>query len=128
MTTMIQEMITTLDAFDKSRENTPIYLFWRQYMELVLLLLRFTRAFRSGNWELYLTSIAEMVPWFALYDHTHYTRWATVFLADTKQLPTRAPTVHRGFCVVILSSKKLPTGSTRFQMTKALNTLTSWGR
>ena len=93
MTSMIQEMITTLDAFDKSRENAPTYLFWRQYMELVLLLLRFTRAFRSGNWELYLTSIAEMIPWFALYDHTHYTSWATVFLADAKQLPTRVPEV-----------------------------------
>lgn len=97
MTPIIKEMMMTLDAFDNSKCNNQTYLFWRQYMELTLLLLRFTRALRSGNWELYLTSLAEMIPWFALYDHTHYTRWATVFLADAKELPTRAPCVYNGF-------------------------------
>jgi len=46
---------------------------------------------------LYLSSFAEMMPWFARYDHTHYTRWGAVFLADMHQLEKNAPEVYRGF-------------------------------
>ena len=38
-----------------------------------------------------------MLPWFAIYDHTHYTRWGTIFLADAAQLETKAPAVYNGF-------------------------------
>ena len=97
-------------------------------MELVLLLLRFTRAFRRGNWELYLTSIAEMVPWFALYDHTHYTMWATVFLADAKQLPTRAPTVHRGFLRGDFVVKETPHGFNQIPDDQGLEHINKLGK
>ena len=66
-------------------------------MDQVGVLLRLTRALRSGDWKLYLTSFAEMIPWFHLYDHTNYTRWATIFLADTEHIEERAPVVYEGF-------------------------------
>ena len=66
-------------------------------MHLVSILLRFTRAIREGEWDLYLSSFAEMLPWFAAFDHVNYTRWGIVFLADMKLLPKTAPEVYEGF-------------------------------
>ena len=66
-------------------------------MHLVTILLRFTRAIRDSNWQLYLQSFAEMLPWFAAFDHVNYLRWGCVFLTDMKQLEKTAPEVYLGF-------------------------------
>ena len=66
-------------------------------MNLVSILLRFTRALRAGDWELYLSSFAEMLPWFAAYDHVNYTRWGVIYLAEMRLLPQTAPEVYQGF-------------------------------
>ena len=66
-------------------------------MELVAILLRFTRSTRDGNWALYKSSFAEMLPWMAVLDHINYLRWWSVFLADMQQLQLTAPEVHEGF-------------------------------
>lgn len=66
-------------------------------MNLVSILLRFTRALREGDWKLFLSSFAEMLPWFAVFDHVNYTRWGVIFLADMHLLPQTAPEVHKAF-------------------------------
>ena len=66
-------------------------------MSLVSILLRFTQVIREGEWDQYLSSISEMLPWFAAFDHVNYTRWGIVFLADMKLLPKTAPEVYEGF-------------------------------
>ena len=38
-----------------------------------------------------------MLPWFAIYDHTNYTRWGAVYLADMKQLEQTHPDVFKEF-------------------------------
>ena len=97
MTSLMQGVLENLTDFDEANSHNPTYCFWRQYMNMVEILLRFTRALRTGNWELYLASIAEMIPWFIYYDHTNYSRWATVFLADAQNIAEMAPAVHKGF-------------------------------
>ena len=37
------------------------------------------------------------MPRFAAYDHTHYTRWVAVFIADMEHLTQTAPQVYQGF-------------------------------
>jgi hypothetical protein len=93
-----EELITSLkssagqDAFDdfvkqKSEENVN-FLFWWSYMEMVSILLMFTRAQRDGSWELYMHSFRLMMPYFFRYDHYNYARWGSVFIAEMDQLPT----------------------------------------
>lgn len=62
---------------------------------MVSILLRFTRALPNGDWAL--SSFAEMLPWFAAYNHVNYTRWGAGFLADMSLLLQSAPEVHWGF-------------------------------
>ena len=53
-------------------------------------LVRLTRAIREGKWDLCLSSFSEMLPYFAAFDHSNYTRWGVIFLADMKMLPQTA--------------------------------------
>lgn len=92
----LQNIPQLLTEFEEHNNEAPTFTFWRQYMELVGILLRFIRATREGNWKLYLSAFAEMLPWFSLFGHTHYTRWGSVFLADMRQLENTAPEVFQG--------------------------------
>lgn len=63
-----------IKAFDAAHYDNPSFCYWRQYMKLVSILLRFRRAIREGKWDLYLSSFSEMLPYFAAFDHSNYTR------------------------------------------------------
>lgn len=75
-----------LSSFRKETEN-PNILFWWSYLDLVPILLAFTKSERKGLWDLFLNSFRSMLPWFFRYDHTNYARWGSVYLADRHQLP-----------------------------------------
>ena len=38
-----------------------------------------------------------MLPYFAAFDHSNYTRWGVIFPADMKMLPQTAPEVQQAF-------------------------------
>ena len=77
-----------LDEFvaQRSEENVN-FTFWWSYMEMVSILLMFTRAQREGIWDLYLKSFRRMLPYFFRYDHLNYARWGSVYIAEMEQLP-----------------------------------------
>ena len=53
---------------------------------------------KGSEWDLYLSSFSEMLPYFAAFEHSNYTGWALImFLADMKMLPQTAPEVQRAF-------------------------------
>lgn len=93
----LTEILVFLEEFDVLHEDDATFCYWRIYMLLVSILLRFTRALREGDWNLFLSSFAEMLPCFAAFDHVNYFRWGTVFLADMKMLQQTAPEVYQGF-------------------------------
>ena len=68
-------------------EKNANFHFWWGYMEMVSILLMFTRAQREGNWDLHIASFVRMVPFFYRYDHQNYARWGTIYIAEMKQLP-----------------------------------------
>lgn len=58
----------------KCQENVN-FRFWWNYMETISTLLDFTRGQRKGDWELYLDSFRDMLPYFFRYDHLNYAKW-----------------------------------------------------
>jgi len=56
-------------------------------MEMVSVLLMFTRAQREGIRDLHLHSFRQMLPYFFRYDHLNYARWGSVYIAEMEQLP-----------------------------------------
>ena len=56
--------------------------FWWQYMDMVAILLQYTRAQRDGIWDLHPYSFSQMLPYFNL----NYARLGPVYLAEMHQL------------------------------------------
>ena len=54
---------------------------------MVRLLLMLTRSYRNGDWELHLEAFKQMVPYFMKYDHTHYSKWGPIYIAEMSNLP-----------------------------------------
>ena len=92
----IPELITSLKEkrfhkllkdFVESESNDVNFVFWWCYMDMISILLQFTRAQRDGIWDLHLHSFSLMLPYFMRYDHLNYARWGPVYLAEMHQLP-----------------------------------------
>jgi hypothetical protein len=63
-----------IGKFDTSGSMNPTFKHWRQYMEMISILMGFMRAEREGNWLLHLELFSKMLPWFAIYYHVNYSR------------------------------------------------------
>jgi hypothetical protein len=91
-----------VDFIKLLKVDNPNAEFWWDYLEMVSILLDFTRAHRDGIWVLHVYAFqCSMLPFFFRYNNVNYTRWGTVYLAEMVRLP---PTVLREFqhgnCVV----------------------------
>jgi len=55
-------------------------------LSLNLLLLRYIRSVREGNFQLYVESLTLIMPWMFALDYTNYSRWLPVHIRDMKTL------------------------------------------
>ena len=76
-----------MHSFITQQGHNPNFAFWFTYLELVSILLLFTRASRGGLWELHLSTFKRMLPYFCRYDHINYAKRGTVYLAEMNMLP-----------------------------------------
>ena len=90
--------MSTLRKFKTfGKENSDSFMFWEVYLTMVHILLNYVRAERDGIWDLHLSSVAQMLPYFFGFDRINYSRWISVYLADMRLLPQTAPAVHNEF-------------------------------
>ena len=95
---MVTNVQTSFSQFKmKACMKSQMFKFWNSYIDMVLILLRFIRAERDGNWPLHLAATADMVPHFFSMDRTNYSRWLPVYLADMQKLHETAPEVYQEF-------------------------------
>ena len=59
------EMKVFLAKFSTFREKSDYKPLWNEYIFMVMLLLQFTKAERTGNWSLHLRATSEMIPFFS---------------------------------------------------------------
>ena len=93
----VERLLDEVVLYDEANKDDPMFTYWRHNLELVGDLLCFTRAIREGDWLLYLSTLAKMLPLFSEFDHTNHVRWGTAFLTDMKFLKSTAPDVYAGF-------------------------------
>ena len=93
------DALTSLLAVFKSegRAKSKLFSFWEEYIDMVMILLQFIKAERTGNWSLHLSSTAAMIPHFFAMDRTNYARWMPIYLADMHKLEVRHPNVFKEF-------------------------------
>ena len=71
--------------------------YWHKTLSLQLLVLRYIRSIREGNFQLYVESLTQIMPWMFALDHTHYSRWLSVHIRDMMTLADRHPAVLAEF-------------------------------
>ena len=72
-------------------QKKPTFGLWLTYIEMVQLLLMFIRATRENNWDLHLSTVRSMLPWFFATDRVHYARYGTVYWLEMLCLETSHP-------------------------------------
>lgn len=75
----LSNIMPTFERFCKqASEKSKLFMFWKMYIDVVLLLLRFIRAERDGCWELHLQAVSEMIPYFFSMDRINYARYMSI--------------------------------------------------
>ena len=81
----------------KAERSPKFFSFWERYINIVLLLLQFVKAERTGNWKFHLSATTEMVPHFFSMERVNYSRWLPVYLSGMHMLQLTHPAVHQEF-------------------------------
>ena len=82
----------------RAQQNVHFY-YWLKTLELETLMLLYVRSLREGNFQLYLESLTNIVPWMFALDHTHYSKWLPVHIRDMTLLSEDHPKFYDEFCV-----------------------------
>ena len=78
-------------------QQHPQFYYWSIVMELQLLMNMYIQSLREGNFNLYIDTLNELVPWFFALNHVHYARWLPVHIRDMVALKNMHPSVHDEF-------------------------------
>ncbi|KAK3698753.1 hypothetical protein QZH41_004049 [Actinostola sp. cb2023] len=98
ITSELEPLIQHFEEFRREQKSrSHMFTFWDEYISMVLILLQFIKAERTGNWSLHLAATSAMVPHFYAHDRPNYSRWLPVYLADMAQLEQQHPAVHKQF-------------------------------
>lgn len=80
------------DSFVRDNcEKNPTAAFWSAYLQMVQLLLEFIRATRTSDWQLHLSTLRSMIPWFFATDRTNYARYAPCYWLEMSDLERSHP-------------------------------------
>lgn len=74
--------------------NVHMFKYWSLVIELELLMCRFVRSLREGDFPLYVQVCDELCPWFFVLDHTNYARWLPIHVRDMVGLAESHPQVY----------------------------------
>lgn len=72
-------------------EKKPTFALWLNYIQMVEVLLLFLRATRENDWDLHLSAVRSMLPWFFATDRVHYARYGTAYWLEMLCIETSHP-------------------------------------
>ena len=70
------------------------FFYWDMVIKFESLLMNFLEAQQEANYDMYVNSLAKIVPWMFCFNHYHYTRWMTVYLNDVHMLKENSSNTH----------------------------------
>ena len=64
---------------------------------MVNIVIQFIKKERTADWDLHLTTVADMLPHFLAMDRQNYARWLPIYLADMNNLAAAHSRVYEEF-------------------------------
>jgi len=86
-----------LEMTRKSMQSQRTANLWMQYMSMVDILRKFLKAERTGDWNLHLQCLYDMLPYFAASGHNLYTKSVYIYLQKMTNLHMDNPEVYQHF-------------------------------
>ena len=88
----MQEVYILYQGYVEERcEHDPVFSFWSSFIDMVELLLLFIRGTRANDWDLHLSAVRSMLPWFFAYDRINYQRYLTSYWLEMSTLDCSHP-------------------------------------
>ena len=75
----------------------PQFQYWSMVLNLEILVLNLVGSIRSGDFQQYMKSIQDLIPWSFAMDHINYSRSLSIHLRDMTLLSTLHPSVYTHF-------------------------------
>jgi len=94
---VIAEINKALEEKKEDLKSSRTAKLWLQYMDMIGILRRYIRAERTGNWELHLQTLSEMLPFLAASGHNNYTKSVWIYLQQISHLQEDHPEVYEHF-------------------------------
>lgn len=94
---LIDRISGRLQEFKDSLNGLRTAKLWLQYLDMVKLLKQFIKAERTGNWNLHLASLRQMLPYFAASGHNLYAKSVHLYLQKMDALQDSHPHVYKSF-------------------------------
>ena len=91
---VINQKLTDCKA---AMQTQPTASLWLQHLEMVSILQMFIKAECTGNWQLHLKAMFQMLPHLAATGHHNYTRSIYVYLSKMNKLQKQHPEVYQHF-------------------------------
>ena len=84
------EVIEEIHKYEKSflkGDLCPTASVWASFLQMVQILLDFTRSGKQGDWKLHMQATEKMLPWMFAYDRPNYARYLTYYWVKIQKLP-----------------------------------------
>ena len=91
------EVIEKMKTFEERNSEIPEFQVFRCYMQMIMEMMQFVRAVRTGNWQLHLTSLELFTKYFFAHDRLNYARMIPLYLAEMKMLNESDPEIYEEF-------------------------------
>ena len=76
------DLSPSFEVWKNSMLQYPTFRIWNMILEIELSVLACVRSFRLGNFDLYITSLQDLMYLFFALDHQNYSRWLSVHIND----------------------------------------------
>ena len=94
----LQKVKTLVDqTIEESSKSRTGKLWIQQYMRMVALMRQFIKSERTGNWELHLKTLMEMLPYYAAAGHNNYMKSTYIYLQNMLELKNSHPHMDKLF-------------------------------
>ena len=85
-------LLSTMKKFkDTGREQSATFRYWISLLDASDTLLKLLRADRDADFEMHLTTVLEVIPYFFMAGRSNYARYIPVYVAEMRHLEVSAP-------------------------------------
>ena len=91
------DLFRKMKNFEEEKSENPEFHVFRCYVQMIMEMILFVRAVRTGDWQLNLKSLQWFIEYFFAHDRINNARMIHLYLAEMKKLLESDPEIYQEF-------------------------------